>query len=170
MANYTEHHQLHQWEPGDPFLRTDFNEDFAKIDGALGRLLPMTVLHDITLEEDANYLEFDMAGEKWSGHSVMSCRTVSLAHDVNNSSGGSHYDIARVSEGSKPYLAKGYANVSLTLLLFPAGSGASIRSLAAVPGSFHFGCSSLGYDDPTYPLWVKGRLQTGARFRAVALL
>ena len=36
MANYTEHYQLHQWEPEDDFLRTDFNEDFAKIDAALG--------------------------------------------------------------------------------------------------------------------------------------
>ena len=37
MANYTEHYQLHQWEPGDPFLRTDFNEDLAKIDAALSQ-------------------------------------------------------------------------------------------------------------------------------------
>ena len=36
MANYTEHYRLHQWEPEDPFLRTDFNEDLAKIDEALG--------------------------------------------------------------------------------------------------------------------------------------
>ena len=36
MTNYTAHYQLHQWEPEDSFLRTDFNEDFAKIDGALG--------------------------------------------------------------------------------------------------------------------------------------
>lgn len=35
MANYTEHYQLHQWEPEDPFLRTDFNTDFQKIDSAL---------------------------------------------------------------------------------------------------------------------------------------
>ena len=35
MANYTEHYQLHQWEGSDPFLRTDFNEDLAKIDTAL---------------------------------------------------------------------------------------------------------------------------------------
>ena len=32
MANYTEHYQLHQWEPSDSFLRTDFNQDFARID------------------------------------------------------------------------------------------------------------------------------------------
>ena len=35
MANYTEHYQLHQWESEDSFLRTDFNADFAKIDGAI---------------------------------------------------------------------------------------------------------------------------------------
>ena len=35
MANYTEHYQLHQWEPEDPFLRTDFNEDLQKIDVAI---------------------------------------------------------------------------------------------------------------------------------------
>ena len=35
MANYTKHYQLHQWEPGDAFLRTDFNEDLEKIAAAL---------------------------------------------------------------------------------------------------------------------------------------
>lgn len=36
MANYTQHYQLHQWEPTDDFLRTDFNTDLEKIDDALG--------------------------------------------------------------------------------------------------------------------------------------
>ena len=35
MAGYTNNYQLHQWEPGDNFLRTDFNEDLAKIDAEL---------------------------------------------------------------------------------------------------------------------------------------
>ena len=35
MASYTSNYQLHQWVPGDNFLRTDFNEDFAKIDAAI---------------------------------------------------------------------------------------------------------------------------------------
>ena len=38
MANYTEHYQLHQWEPEDSFLRTDFNQDFSRIDTALASL------------------------------------------------------------------------------------------------------------------------------------
>ena len=39
MATYTEHYGLHQWESTDDFLRTDFNTDFQKIDGAIGGLL-----------------------------------------------------------------------------------------------------------------------------------
>ena len=35
MATYTPNYQLHQWIPEDKFLRTDFNEDFSKIDTAL---------------------------------------------------------------------------------------------------------------------------------------
>ena len=35
MANYTQNYQLHQWVPEDNFLRTDFNEDFQKIDTAI---------------------------------------------------------------------------------------------------------------------------------------
>ena len=35
MASYTTNYQLHQWVPGDNLLRTDFNEDFAKIDAGI---------------------------------------------------------------------------------------------------------------------------------------
>lgn len=35
MASYTTNYQLHQWEASDDFLRTDFNEDFQKIDAAV---------------------------------------------------------------------------------------------------------------------------------------
>ena len=35
MANYTEYYHLHQWEPEDSFLRTDFNGDLSAIDAAL---------------------------------------------------------------------------------------------------------------------------------------
>lgn len=35
MGTKTANFALNQWEPGDNFLRTDFNEDNAKIDAAL---------------------------------------------------------------------------------------------------------------------------------------
>lgn len=38
MASYTANYGLHQWEAADSFLRTDFNSDFSKIDGALKAL------------------------------------------------------------------------------------------------------------------------------------
>ena len=38
MANYTQHYYLHQWEPEDSFLRTDFNGDFQRLDEALAGL------------------------------------------------------------------------------------------------------------------------------------
>ena len=38
MASYTQNYQLHQWEPEDNFLRTDFNQDFSRIDTALNGL------------------------------------------------------------------------------------------------------------------------------------
>ena len=38
MATYTENYHLHQWVPEDNFLRTDFNQDFQKIDAALAEV------------------------------------------------------------------------------------------------------------------------------------
>ena len=35
MATYTPNYGLHQWVPEDNFLRTDFNEDFEKLDTGL---------------------------------------------------------------------------------------------------------------------------------------
>jgi len=44
MAAYTPNYQLHQWVGSDQFRRTDFNEDFAKIDAALGQKAEKTAL------------------------------------------------------------------------------------------------------------------------------
>lgn len=44
MAQYTPNYGLHQWEPGDNFLRTDFNQDFVKIDTALQAKADKTAL------------------------------------------------------------------------------------------------------------------------------
>ena len=37
---------LHQWQPGDSFLRTDFNSDFSRIDGAVPRMVSGTYAGD----------------------------------------------------------------------------------------------------------------------------
>ena len=35
----TQNYQLHQWEATDDFLRTEFNENFTKLDGAIHDLV-----------------------------------------------------------------------------------------------------------------------------------
>ena len=57
MASYTQHYQLHQWEPEDNFLRTDFNADFKKLDTALGekcQLVTGSYVGDGTEEREFN--------------------------------------------------------------------------------------------------------------------
>lgn len=47
MAMYTEHYRLHQWEPTDDFLRTDFNTDFGKLDAALHGKADTSTVEDL---------------------------------------------------------------------------------------------------------------------------
>ena len=47
MATYTEHYGLHQWEPTDDFLRTDFNTDFGKIDAAIHGKADTSTVEDL---------------------------------------------------------------------------------------------------------------------------
>lgn len=54
MADYTEHYQLHQWQPQDPFLRTDFNEDLQKIDTALEKHEQLTAAHAAAIPKLGN--------------------------------------------------------------------------------------------------------------------
>lgn len=88
MADYTEHYQLHQWQPEDPFLRTDFNADLAKIDTALDGLAGdlaqkaaqseldevralatqsrFTKLKEVSVEEDTLTVEINLSEVDWS--------------------------------------------------------------------------------------------------------
>lgn len=54
MANYTPNYQLHQWEPEDPFLRTDFNQDLSKIDMALWKHEQLTAIHEEAIAKLGN--------------------------------------------------------------------------------------------------------------------
>ena len=44
MSRSTPNYQLHQWDPEDNFLRTDFNTDLSKIDTALKKLTDQLAL------------------------------------------------------------------------------------------------------------------------------
>ena len=53
-TNHTPNYQLNQWEAEDKVLRTDFNEDNAKIDRALGALTEATTAHGALLPKLGN--------------------------------------------------------------------------------------------------------------------
>ena len=53
-SNYTENYGLCQWEATDAVLRTDFNEDNAKIDAALKELSRTAVEHTAAIAKLGN--------------------------------------------------------------------------------------------------------------------
>ncbi len=71
MAQFTSNIGLHQWEPGDNFLRTDFNQDFAKIDGAFGALDPRFAAAETArgwLEDAAARMGYEALQSRLSAH------------------------------------------------------------------------------------------------------
>ena len=49
-SNHTEQYQLNQWEAADQVLRTDFNEDNAKIEAALKEKVDYDIVLTIAKE------------------------------------------------------------------------------------------------------------------------
>ncbi|WP_186566636.1 hypothetical protein [Lawsonibacter celer] len=87
MANYTDNYQLHQWEPGDDFLRTDFNEDFQKIDAALGALRQETVpLKEYVSTEVGTLIRIPLTDVDLSLYRGLEVRPALLCGDVSNAS------------------------------------------------------------------------------------
>ncbi len=59
-TNHTEKYELNQWLPTDPVIRTDFNEDNAKIEAALHELwidIPDPALIMTITERLANFAQ-----------------------------------------------------------------------------------------------------------------
>ena len=54
-SNYTEQYKLCQWEETDAVLRTDFNEDNAKIEAELARLAGETARLDTEKANDSSF-------------------------------------------------------------------------------------------------------------------
>ena len=73
-TNYTANYGLCQWEPGDNFLRTEFNQDNAKIDAALAghttqleqTLSRSQLIRTLTTTVAANSISIDVNNIDWS--------------------------------------------------------------------------------------------------------
>lgn len=174
---------LNQWEMSDRIQMQDFNRDNAAIEAALAGRLPMTTLHDETLAEEATRLEIDMAGEGWGNHHIVlltyepaksgsfGSLSISQGTDVNGASSGSHYNLFSISGGKKNYLADTNASYGFAMLFFCGkDSGQFVQTLASVAGQIQVGSTTVGYSRQDMPLWIKGKIPAGGRFRAIGLL
>ena len=69
-ANYA----LNQWDPADRILRTDFNDDNAKLDAAIMAVraaVPVEKLLDVTIQTAAIQVDLDLSGIDLSPYSQL---------------------------------------------------------------------------------------------------
>ena len=66
--NYTQNYHLSQWEATDQVLRSDFNQDNAKIDAALKKVdgRGLQLIREFVTTEALNPLRIDLADINWS--------------------------------------------------------------------------------------------------------
>ena len=71
-TNHTTNYDLCQWEATDQVLRTDFNEDNAKLDAALaGKLGAAELIGETTLDGFAFSVTLNLTGVDWNQWSIV---------------------------------------------------------------------------------------------------
>ena len=127
MASYTSNYQLHQWVPEDDFLRSDFNEDFQKIDAAIR-----------AAKAQAEGLETSKAActtGTYSGNN--SSKDINLGFQpkailVENSGGSASIGGRGLALWGSPVIASSGATIALT------GSGFTVAGAANSSGAIYY--------------------------------
>ncbi|MEQ2456841.1 hypothetical protein [Flavonifractor hominis] len=110
MANYTEHYHLHQWEPEDSFLRTDFNEDLATLDAALKQLdtdLGALVVFGSYTGDDTEERDINLG---FAPAAVYSCTDSGIAGTVESY----HYTYGGLAFSGRPVTSSKESVIALT--------------------------------------------------------
>ena len=130
-TNKSEHLQLHLWEPGDSVLRTEFNENWEKLDGETARLdaavaaaeesVPLVKLAEFQLTQETKSFVLDLTGKDLgrfralelvidnacaSQSSGISCRVNNNAGEIYWQNGSSDW-ISSLSLGSLAWYSHG---------------------------------------------------------------
>ena len=91
-TNYTENYGLCQWEAGDSFVRTEFNQDNQKIDAALGSMLHHAeLIRTVTVEVPIRTLEIFLADLDWSTWEYV---ILMMTEELSTASGIPNFDIS----------------------------------------------------------------------------
>ena len=80
-TNHTANYDLCQWEATDQVLRTDFNEDNAKIEAALNsKLSAIEVVAETTITSNSMYFSLDLTGVDWNQWSIVAAVSYPLLY------------------------------------------------------------------------------------------
>ena len=112
-TNHTTNYQLNLWEPGDSFLREEFNQNSQKIDAALGALAGAAAaaatrvkLLELTSTQNSQQVDLDVSSIDWTAWACLELHSC-MPGQVQNDSMTSEL---RVNGGSFSYLG-GIQNV-----------------------------------------------------------
>ena len=151
----TEHYELNQWLATDQVLRTDFNADNAKIDGALNTLSslaeskigPMELITQSTLEESADALNQDLSSILWDQWNIVIVQLDLIS--------GSSNMLNSVSIGLDVYSTMSWVEGNITplagprtVVLFPMRDKTHLVRYLMFPGG-SVGLSTETYEDLT---------------------
>lgn len=167
-TNKTEHYGLHQWVPEDDFLRTDFNENFEKLDSALytaeqnlrtdltGDVQQLNTALD-TLERE---LRADHDADITQVESALSTAQQTLRSEFNSSIQQVNTTLASVQalaqEKAKiifgTYTGDGTANRAINL-------GITIKWILLIPQNGTMGGANGGLAAPNHPAQLNANSQ-----------
>lgn len=175
----TTNYQLNLWELEDRILMDDFNADNAKIDAALVHKVPMTVIHDITVPEDVQQIDFDMKTNQWGQYSVVLLTLtppstggggVTFRTGTQDVSTAYHMTFGFSNTDRQEGLAAGSSQSGITVVFFPAKNPkAALQTLNFSGQQLGFGFGSRGYNS-TIPLSLVGTLPAGVRIQITGVL
>ena len=147
-ANYTANYNLCQWEATDQVLRTDFNQDNAKIDAALGDTLgKIQLATEAVLENNSHTLELNLSGFDWDAWSLAFIWFLPIR---NGNASVMSLDLNGISLDMQSYCSGTMASGLLprAYLLFPMHDGTKAVTYLTFPDARIF-TSLDSYDDIT---------------------
>lgn len=191
MATFTHNYQLHQWDPQDPFLRSDFNQDLQKIDGALGKIVAdanFPKLLDLTLEQDSQKWDIDMSMidltqyQKLVIYPHLTANVDQSAYMHINGLTSGYYGVGNNTShcGEIPTTARGVCEFTLMMeppMLYTLQTGVPHDNETATPflrgyrcprlegGVTHLDTLNLWFDLPAYLILAGSKVQIYGRKR-----
>lgn len=157
----------------------EFNSDNEKIEAALLGKVPMTVLHDETLAENQNQIQFDIVAEGWGDHKLVLLTYVPpknagstwLTVSLGASTSKKHVMLGSGNNEQREGLASIVGNYRSTMLITPATRNDYLQILALGAGYTCLGGDNVGSNPQPLTIRAGGPyIYAGTRVTAISIL